>query len=85
MKIDVGHLIEKKLQERERSTSWLAGKVAHSRSSLYKILKQTEMSTDLLMRISIALDYDFFHHYSVSLQNINETKKEREDTDNQFI
>ena len=74
--IDVGHLIEQKLQEKERSISWLAGKVCHSRSNLYKTLKHKEMHTDLLMRISIALEYDFFHHYSISLQNLNEEEKE---------
>ena len=63
--IDIGHLIGKKLQEKERSIAWLAGKVCCSRTNLYKILKQKGMNTDLLLRISIALEYDFFHDYSI--------------------
>jgi hypothetical protein len=43
-----------------RSASWLAERLNCSRSNVYKIYESRTINTNLLFRISQALDYDFF-------------------------
>jgi len=61
--IDIGKLILQKLKEVKRSVAWLAEKIYTDPSSLRKKLKKGSMNTDLLRRISKALNYKFFRHY----------------------
>jgi len=66
--IAIGDQICQKLKEQERSIAWLAKKVHYNYSTLYKILKQNHLDTDLLVHISDILQYDFFAHYSAFLR-----------------
>ncbi|MDR1347652.1 MAG: XRE family transcriptional regulator [Prevotellaceae bacterium] len=68
-KIHIGKLICNKLKENGRSVSWLARQVYCDRSNLRKMLKNNHIYSELLLRISIALDYDFFAHYSSLICN----------------
>ena len=68
-KIDIGEVIKQKLKEKERYISWLAKQIGYTRSGLSKMLKQEQIHSELLLRISYALEYDFFTHYSVLLNN----------------
>ena len=71
--IDIGSLIFQKMKEKERSIAWLAKKVDCDDSNLGKILKgKRYIYPDLLLEISIALEEDFFTHYS---QKFKETIK----------
>jgi len=65
-KIDIGELILQKLKEAKRPVSWLAEKICTDPSSLRKKLKKGSMNTELLRRISKALDYSFFRYYEDS-------------------
>jgi len=67
-KILIGNRIYQKLEEQDRSIAWLAKKAPHKYSALCKILKQNHIDTMLLLRISNALKYDFFIHYSAFLK-----------------
>ncbi|MDR2292597.1 MAG: XRE family transcriptional regulator [Prevotellaceae bacterium] len=67
--IHIGQLICSKLKENGRSISWLAKKVYCDRSNLRKMLKNNHVYCELLLRISIVLDYDFFAHYSSLIHN----------------
>lgn len=66
-KIHIGNLIRKELEEKERSVSWLAQKVHCDRSNLCKLLKKDYIDTNLLLRISIVLNFDFFACYTQHL------------------
>jgi len=67
--IDIGELIFQKLKEKERSLAWLARQVGCNDSNLGKSLKNNRyIYTDLLFRISQALEEDFFAYYSQTLK-----------------
>lgn len=70
-KIDIGSLIFQKLKEKERSIAWLAKKVGCDDSNLGKMLKSKRyIYPDLLLKISIALEEDFFAYYSQRLEDM---------------
>ncbi len=52
------------MQRQERTPGWLAKKINCERPNVYYIFKQESINTDLLLRISRALNHDFFIHYS---------------------
>jgi len=69
--IVIGKLIFQKLKEKERSLAWLAKKVGCDGSNLAKTLKNNRyIHSELLFRISIALDEDFFACYSQQLREM---------------
>ena len=66
--VDIGSLILEKLKEKERTVVWLAKKVGCDESNLRKTLKNSRfVYCDLLVRISIALETNFFAYYSQKL------------------
>ena len=62
--LHIGKIICKKMKDEGRSKKWLAGKINCEYSSLCKMLKKQFLDTELLLRISFALQYDFFAHLS---------------------
>lgn len=66
----IGQLIKTRLMERGMTVSHLARLLSCERSNLYRLFGKDSIDTRLLLRISRALDYDFFQLYS------NELKKE---------
>lgn len=60
------------MTERHRSVTWLAQQLPCDRSNIYDIFRRDDISTGLLMRISVLLEHDFFHELSVSLRQENE-------------
>ena len=75
-KIDIGELIFQKLKEKERTMVWLAKQVGCNESNLRKTLKNSVyIYCDLLLRISVALDEDFFTYYSQKLKDEEISKK----------
>jgi len=63
--IHIGKLIVEKLKEKERTVAWLARQVHCDDANLGRVLKNSQhIHSELLLRISIALDEDFFAHYS---------------------
>ena len=76
---DIGKLILQKLGEQGRSIVWLAEKVCCDDSNLGKTLKNSQfIYFDLLLRISIAMDEDFFAYGSQLLKEIKHGKIHRE-------
>ena len=61
--IHIGQLIKDELERQERSVSWFARKLYCDRSNIYKIFKRSTIDTELLMRISVVLNHDFFSAY----------------------
>ena len=58
--IFIGKLIEEELRSQDRSVVWFANKLSCNRTNVYKILRKGSIDTELLCRISIALNHDFF-------------------------
>lgn len=65
--IYIGALIEAELRRQERTTVWFARKLGCNRTNAYKIFKRKSIDTELLTRISIVLQYNFFEIYSQRL------------------
>lgn len=60
----IGKLIKAELTRQGRSITWLATQLGYSRQNAYKIFSRKWIYTDLLLKISDLLDYDFFKCYS---------------------
>lgn len=66
MAIHIGKTIEKVLREQGRSVSWFAQQICCERTNVYSIFHRSSIDTDLLVRISKVLSYDFFEEYRES-------------------
>lgn len=64
----IGQLIKTRLMERGMTVSHLARLLSCERSNLYRLFEKDSIDTRLLLRISRALDYDFFQLYSKELK-----------------
>lgn len=62
--IHIGNLIRQKLKEQERSGAWLAKKLYCDRSNIHKILQKQFIDAELLFRISVIMDVNFFDYYA---------------------
>lgn len=62
----IGQCIKAELSRQGRTITWLAGEVHCTRENLYKIFRKPWINTDMLFKISRALNHDFFkdcsHH-----------------------
>lgn len=64
----IGELIKEKMRERRVTVVHLSLQLCCTRANVYKILSKSSIDTDLLLRISRTIDYDFFALYSESLR-----------------
>ena len=60
----IGQIIEKELHRQERSVTWCARRLYCDRTNVYNIFRRQSLDTELLLRISIILEYNFFQIYS---------------------
>lgn len=67
--IHIGNIIKCELASQGRSVHWLADKLCTDRTNMYRILKKSNLDTDLIRRISIHLNHDFFQDLSDSIRN----------------
>ena len=65
--IHIGEEIKRHLKIQDRSVVWLAKQIGCDPSNLNKQLKNQHIHGNLLYRISIALNEDFFAKYSQEL------------------
>lgn len=66
-RLHIGNLIKAELERQERTVSWFARKLSCDRSNVYKLFKRSTIDTELLLRISKILHYDFFELYKKEL------------------
>ena len=52
------------MESQERTPTWLARKINCERPNIYYIFQQPSINTELLLKISIALNHDFSSYYS---------------------
>lgn len=63
----IGNRIEQVFREQGRSPSWFAQRLNMVRVNVYDIFRRPSVDTELLRRISVLLDYDFFADLSSEL------------------
>lgn len=56
----IGQLIKDEMKAQERSVAWLARKLCIDRSNVYRLFLKNSIDTDLLARICVVLNKDFF-------------------------
>jgi plasmid maintenance system antidote protein VapI len=59
----IGLLIWKEMKKRELSSAALAASLQISKNRMQTILSNPSIDTDMLLRISEALNFDFFQYY----------------------
>ncbi|MDE6637730.1 MAG: hypothetical protein K2K32_05790, partial [Muribaculaceae bacterium] len=69
--IHIGKIIEEELRRQEQTVTWLSRKIHCDRRNIYDIFSRTSIDTDLLYKLSIALQRDFFAYFSANLQLLN--------------
>ena len=62
--IHIGNMVKAELNRQDLSISWLARQVCCDASNLNKQLRKPSIHTDLLIRISNVLRYNFFEEVS---------------------
>ena len=67
--LHIGSRIQAELRRQERSVSWFARKLNCDRSNVYNIFLRNTIDTELLMRISIILNHNFFVDYIQIYEN----------------
>ena len=73
--IDIGILIQKKMDEDGRKFNWLAKKINCDKSNITRICQRKYIDTEQLVSICICLEVDFFAYYSEYV--IEEIKKKK--------
>ena len=69
--IHIGQLIKAQLKADKRSVGWLSREIGCTRNHVYKIFNKPSLDSDLILRISNAMHFNFFQYYSVAfLENM---------------
>ncbi len=74
--IHIGKLIEAELRRQERPVSWFARKLYCERTNVYDIFKRQSIDTDMLLRISLVLQHNFFRYYSREAEQLDSEQGE---------
>ncbi len=67
--VHIGEEIRNELDRQGRNALWLSQQLGCNRTNIYSIFLRESISTDLLMKVSIALKKDFFALYSKELKS----------------
>lgn len=62
--IHIGEEIRNELEAQGRNVLWLSKQLGCNRTNIYNIFQRENISTELLLKTSIALKKDFFALYS---------------------
>ena len=62
--IHIGQLIHEQLRKDHRSVGWLAREIHCTRNNVYKIFNKASLDSDLVLRISNAMHFNFFQYYT---------------------
>lgn len=60
--IPLGKVIQQKIREDKRTAKSISGELGMTPTNLSKIYSKTSLNTELLAKLSIVLEYDFFVH-----------------------
>jgi len=73
--LHIGELIKEELRRQGRTNLWLARKINVHLRTINKIFDKNVIDTQQLLEISMAMDYDFFKHYSLLIADSSEANK----------
>lgn len=62
--LHIGQLIQAQLKKDQRSVGWLSRQIPCSRNHVYKLFKRPSLDGELLLRISIVMQFNFFQYYT---------------------
>ena len=65
--IHVGSLIRAELSRQNQTVTWLAKQLGIERTNCYRFIRAQSLHTDQLVRISIAMQHNFFADLSEQL------------------
>ena len=69
--LHIGHLIQAQLKADKRSVGWLSREIGCTRNHVYKIFSKSSLDSDLIFRISKAMNFNFFQYYTIAfLENM---------------
>lgn len=68
VKPHIGHLIQEQLRKDQHSVGWLSRQIPCTRNHVYKIFNKPSLDGDLLLRISIAMNFNFFQYYTAEFK-----------------
>ena len=72
----IGKRIKEVLAEQGKTSLWLARQLSYNRTTMYKIYDKASLDTQILLRISRIMNYDFFQEFSKELASINYPRKQ---------
>ena len=72
--IHIGHLIQAQLRKDGRTVVWLARQIPCTRNHLYKVFRKASLDCALLLRISKAMNFNFFQYYAADIRNESEER-----------
>ena len=67
-RIHVGKLIRERLKEEGKSVVWLAQELGCHRTNVYNIFEKSSLDTNILRRISIVMQHNFFDYLQEDTQ-----------------
>jgi len=67
-RIHVGKLIRERLKAEGKSVVWLAQELGCHRTNVYNIFEKNSLDTNILRRISIIMQYNFFDYLQEDTQ-----------------
>ena len=71
IKPHIGYLIQEQLRKDQRSVGWLSRQIPCTRNHVYKIFNKLSLDSDLLLRISNVMNFNFFQYYTAEfLENL---------------
>ena len=62
--LHIGHLVQEQLRKDKRSVGWLSREIGCTRNHVYKIFNKPSLDSDLLLRISTSMNFNFFQYYT---------------------
>ena len=78
--LHIGHLVQEQLRKDKRSVGWLSREIGCTRNHVYKIFNKPSLDGDLLLRISIAMNFNFFQYYTTEFLENMKTRTGEENT-----
>jgi len=73
--IHIGSIIKQKLEESSMSMKEFAGRIKCERTTVYNIFERKSIDSELLLRISQALNFDFYNEVYLNNEKNNFSKK----------
>lgn len=72
--LHIGRLIQEQLRKDQRSVSWLAREIHCTRNNVYKVFNKPSLDSNLILKISKAMNFNFFQYYTAEFLSNMKTR-----------